>query len=67
MPRDVDWKTQMDADNIPIPIKEQKNNSKHGLDVPMDWTRDNWGMKWDISQVSYHGFGEISIGSILDR
>ena len=66
-PRDADWETKMDADNIPIPQKEQREIiQKYGHVVPMDWTRDNWGMKWDISQISYHGFGEISIGSILN-
>ena len=66
-PRDADWKTQMDAESIPIPIKEQRKIiQKHGHIVPMDWTRDNWGMKWDIQEVSYHGFGEVSIGSILN-
>ena len=61
-PRDADWKTQMDADSIPIPIEEQRKIiQKYGHIKPMDWTRDNWGMKWDISEVSYHGFGTQSV------
>ena len=61
-PRDADWKAQLDAESIPIPIEEQREIiQKHGHIKPMDWTRDNWGMKWDISQISYHGFGTQSV------
>tara|TARA_R100000426_G_scaffold86855_1_gene69379 strand:- start:900 stop:1496 length:597 start_codon:yes stop_codon:yes gene_type:complete len=61
-PRDADYITKMDADNIPIPEKEQKEIiRKYGCIKPIDWTSENWGMKWDISEVEYHGFGELDL------
>ncbi len=48
-PKNCTMRERLDAPKIAIPEPEQRSlRKKYGCIAPCDWTRDNWGTKWDI-------------------